>query len=233
MAAGGARGRIVVGIMAVESSRLSDRAYELLRDRIVRLELPPLAALSEKALSEELDIGIQPVREAVRRLEQDHLVTIFPRRGTFVAEVGVRDERRISEIRIEIEGLCAELAASRATDAECEELLRIAGEHLEHPGNETIDADARFHREMYRIAHNHFLEKTLNQYYNLSLRTWHYCASQQELPQETVEPDHLRTAEAIRGRNGEQARTLAREHIVRSSHKLAALLEAERLSSHR
>lgn len=215
------------------ASRLSDRAYELLRDRIVRLELPPLAALSEKALSSEIGIGIQPVREAVRRLEQDHLVTIFPRRGTFVAEVGVRDERRISEIRIEIEGLCAELAAARATDEERRGLLRMAEAHLEHPGNETIDADARFHRMMYRLAHNRFLEKTLNQYYNLSLRTWHYCASQQALPPERVEPDHVRTARAICDRDGALARSLAREHIVRSSHKLAALLEAERLASHR
>lgn len=207
--------------------RKSDDAYEILRDRIVRLTLAPLAVLSEKALSDELGIGIQPIREALRRLEFDGLVTIFPRRGTFVAEVGLRDERHIAEIRIETEGLCAELAASRASEAECDELLRIAEGYSSWPVAEGVDGDESFHRTMYAMTHNRFLEASMNRYYNLSARAWHYSASRPTQHTIPVENDHLETALAIRERDGERAREAARRHIMNTSNKLRMLLEAD------
>jgi len=212
-------------------ARLKDRAYEILRDRIVRLELPPLAPLSERVLSADLEIGLQPIRAAIRRLEFEHLATVFPQRGTFVSEVGVRDERYLAEVRVDIEGLCAELAAVRSTAHERERLVSLAEANQVWPGPEPTDGDTAFHRALYEMSHNPFLEKTLNQYYNLSSRLWHYCTQQLRMVDEPVENSHLATAVAIREGHPSAARQAAQEHIVRSSEKLARMIAAQPLPS--
>ena len=60
---------------------LADRAYAQLRDRIVSLRIPPGAPINEDALGRELDVGRTPMREAIKRLALENLVTVFPRRG--------------------------------------------------------------------------------------------------------------------------------------------------------
>ena len=78
---------------------LADRAYLAIRGLIVSLELAPGAVIDERALMQRLGIGRTPVREALRRLAQEQLVEVFPRRGMFVTGVDVRDLARISEVR--------------------------------------------------------------------------------------------------------------------------------------
>ena len=69
----------------------ADRAYYAIRELIVTLELPPGTVVREPELTERLGIGRTPVREALRRLAQERLVEVFPRRGMFVTEVDARD----------------------------------------------------------------------------------------------------------------------------------------------
>jgi DNA-binding transcriptional regulator YhcF (GntR family) len=105
---------------------LSEKAYHLIRDRIVSLRLPPGSMIDERELVADLGLGRTPVREALRRLAGENLVDVFPRRGMFVAGVDVGDLASISEARAELEGFAARLAAARATKEErrvCEELV--------------------------------------------------------------------------------------------------------------
>ena len=78
---------------------LAEQAYYAIRELIVSLELPPGSAVREPELTEELGIGRTPVREALRRLAQERLVEVFPRRGIFVTTVDVRDLARLCEVR--------------------------------------------------------------------------------------------------------------------------------------
>src|ERR1039458_820822 len=66
---------------------LTDRAYGHLEELIVTLQLPPGSAVSETALSQRLEIGRTPIREALHRLARERLVTILPRRGIIVSEI--------------------------------------------------------------------------------------------------------------------------------------------------
>src|SRR6266581_6364678 len=104
---------------------LADKAYHAIRGLIVSLELPPGAVIDERQLVEMLGIGRTPVREALRRLAQEQLVEVFPRRGMFVTGVDVRDLARISEVRAALEPEAARLAAGRATDEERDELAAL------------------------------------------------------------------------------------------------------------
>src|SRR5215207_7125889 len=102
---------------AGDSSRLfAERAYHALRDRIVTLRLPPGTVLREDELMRELEIGRTPLREAVKRLALENLVAVQPRRGTFVSGVESADIVHITEVRAELEGYAAELAAHNMDD---------------------------------------------------------------------------------------------------------------------
>src|SRR3954469_21260931 len=118
---------------AGEAVSFADRAYYAIRELIVTLELPPGAVVREPELTERLGIGRTPVREALRRLAQERLVEVFPRRGMFVTEVDARDLARLCEVRLALEPEAARLAAERATQADLAELRTLlAG--LDRPG---------------------------------------------------------------------------------------------------
>ena len=71
--------------------RLGEQAYHLIKEKIITLELEPLSIIDEKALSEDLELGRTPIREALQRLAGENLVFIAPRRGMFVAEISITD----------------------------------------------------------------------------------------------------------------------------------------------
>ena len=101
----------LLGAPPVDSAPLGEQAYYAIRELIVSLELAPGAVIEERRLTERLGSGRTPVHEALRRLAQEQLVEVYPRRGMFVADVDVRDLARISEVRALLE---AEGASSRS-----------------------------------------------------------------------------------------------------------------------
>ena len=90
---------------------LADLAYEALRSRLVTLEIAPGSPINDETLAAELGVGRTPVREALKRLEQDRLVVTYARRGTFATRVEITDLAYLSEIRAELEPLAARRAA--------------------------------------------------------------------------------------------------------------------------
>ncbi len=156
---------------------LADRAYVELRDRIITLRIPPGAPIDEDLLGEELEMGRTPVREAIKRLALENLVTVFPRRGTFASEINITDLADISDVRAQLEAHAAYRAAERITVAQRAELDALLGELARSRGSDDTTAlmalDARVHRFIYGCAGNPYLEETLGRYFNLSLRIWH------------------------------------------------------------
>ena len=153
--------------------RLADRAYEYLRDSLVSLRIEPGAPMDEKQLSAAMGVGLTPVRDALKRLTLEGLVAIYPRRGTFAAEIRVSDELWLTEVRIVLEGQAAALAAQRATQEDRDRLLALAA-RVGEEGSNPIDLDVEMHRAVYTAAHNPYLENSCNQYANLAMRLWNY-----------------------------------------------------------
>src|SRR6266487_1516854 len=88
----------------------------------VSRELRPGAVIDERRLMEQLGIGRTPTREALRRLAQERLVEVYPRRGMFVTSVEIRDLASLAEVRLVLESHVARLAAERATDEDRSDL---------------------------------------------------------------------------------------------------------------
>lgn len=192
----------------------ADRAYYAIRELIVTLELPPGAVVREPELTEQLGIGRTPVREALRRLAQERLVEVFPRRGMFVTKVDVRDLVRLCEVRVALEPEAARLAAERATQADLAELRGVLGEldgRRKRDARALIDLDERIHRAIYHASHNPYLAETLEQYYAHALRIWMVALARTDIG--AAVGGHHAVLEAVVRGDGARAARLMREHV--------------------
>jgi DNA-binding GntR family transcriptional regulator len=116
-----------------ETVQLSQRAYEDLREGILKLRLQPGMQLVERDLAAELEMSITPVREALQRLEHEGLVTKEPFRGARVLTLTLKDAAEIYELRELFEGRCARICATHSCGEDLrkmEELMDQADEHL-------------------------------------------------------------------------------------------------------
>jgi DNA-binding GntR family transcriptional regulator len=200
-----------------DGAPLAEKAYLLLRNRIVTLQMPPGSAIDEDALMRELDMSRTPIREAVIRLAKDNLVTVVPRRQTLVSEVRIGYLAQISEVRTQLEGFAASLAAERFTQASAEELCGLLDElrRLEQSGDygELIALDRKVHGFVYRTCRNSFLEHDLSRYYYLSLRIWFLVLEHVARLHEAVS-EHRDLLLAIERGDARAAAEVARKHVV-------------------
>ncbi len=208
------------------SARLvAERAYLDLRDRIVTLRLAPGTVLREDALMHEMKIGRTPLREAVKRLALENLVAVQPRRGTSVTAVEASDIVSISEVRAELEGYAAELAALRmngeAREA-AEGLLQEIDEVTRpHDQEWLMRFDERIHRFTWEATGNRYLVDTLERYFTHSLRIWYLVLDRVPGLGHSVH-DQMHLLNALLGRDGERARTIMREHVLEFQREILA-----------
>jgi DNA-binding GntR family transcriptional regulator len=200
---------------------LAEKAYLLLRDRIITLRLAPGAILHESELASELKVGRTPVREALKRLAEESLVTVLPRRGTFVSDINITDITHISEIRLELEGLAAALAAKRGEEEQVSVLLSHAREHQrvrdQLNQKEAIRWDIRIHRHIHEASQNPFLSDTLERYLILAVRLWFVLLPRLERLRESpmAKKSHVQIAEAIAAGDAGEAKRFMRRHVSR------------------
>jgi DNA-binding GntR family transcriptional regulator len=200
----------------VASVSLADRAYHAIRDMIVSLDLRPGGVIDERRLIEQLGIGRTPIREALRRLAQERLVEVYPRRGMFVTSVEIQDLASLAEVRSVLESSAARLAAERSTESDraaVTSLLEELDGHTELDQRGLMALDERIHRQVYRCAHNPFLEASLEDYYVLALRIW-YLALDQARGLEQAVLGHREILEAIRDGDADRAEEAMRRHVL-------------------
>jgi DNA-binding GntR family transcriptional regulator len=206
---------------------LADRAYADLRDRLVTLRIAPGAPIDEDQLGEQLQMGRTPVREAIKRLALENLVTVFPRRGTFASEINITDLAHISDVRFVLEAHAAERAAERITEGQRVELAQLLTELANSEGSDDSEAlmalDARVHRFIYRCAGNPYMEETLGRYYNLSLRIWYLVIDR--LPHLFARVhEHDDMLHAIADGDAERARVILADHVAIFEREIRAVL---------
>jgi len=201
-----------------QTASLASLAYQQIKDRLVMLDIRPGEPINDVGLAAELGVGRTPVREALKRLETDHLVVSYPRRGTFATVVDVTELGSISDLRLLLEPHAARRAAENATPAARAE-LRDAAESIRHlhvpDGDRTtfIAEDMAIHKLIYRATGNPHLEDVLIRYDNLATRIW--CLVIDKLPDlgEHVK-DHSALLETIAAGDAEAAARLARDHVL-------------------
>lgn len=156
---------------------LAKQAYVTLRDRIVSLELPPGALLSETTLGESMGISRTPIREALKRLELDYLIAIMPRRGIIVTDIDYRDQLLLLDIRRGIEATLFARAAERANPAQRQRFVELAAAMDEVARSNDIRAhyvvDKEFDDLIDLCGGNRFVTDMLRPVHSLVRRFWH------------------------------------------------------------
>lgn len=206
--------------------RLSDKAYQLIKHKIITLELPPLAPIDEQALMEDLQLGRTPIREALQRLAVEGFVLFAPRRAMFVADISITDLQKIFELRVVLEGFCARLAAQRASAnqlAQMEATMQGLEQVSDGDGNALMAIDERFHQLLYEAADNEFLADTLRRLHALSFRIWHVVLDRLGSVRGAME-QHIAITQALKTRDPERAETLLKQHIAEFQREIKAVL---------
>lgn len=208
---------------------LRDVVCETLREAIRSGVLKPGERLMEIQLAEELGVSRTPVREAIRRLELEGCVIMMPRRGTYVANISIRDINEVFEIRTSLESLSSGLAAERITDEELERLQRLLveiGAHIESGDmDKIVKTDTEFHDLLYQASRNQRLVGIIS---NLREQLTRFRTTSMSYPgrlKATLE-EHRIIVEAIAQGDVKAARKAAEYHMEKSEQTLLASMEA-------
>jgi DNA-binding GntR family transcriptional regulator len=206
--------------------RLSEKAYQLIKHKIVTLELAPLSPIDEQRLMEDVDLGRTPIREALQRLAAEGLVIMAPRRGMFVSDISITDLQKIFELRMVLEGFCARLAAQRATLDQLnsmEEVIRQLEADSSDDNRALMAIDESFHELLYQAGDNEFLADTLQRLHALSLRLWYLVLNRLGSVRGAMD-QHIGITHALRERDAERAERLVKQHISEFQQEIKAVI---------
>ncbi|MEX2450183.1 MAG: GntR family transcriptional regulator [Rhodospirillales bacterium] len=195
---------------------LSDAIYAVLRRCIVEGALPPGSRLQPGDLSEEMNVSRTPVREALRRLEAEQYVYPQSRKGLVVRALSGKDLTEMFQIREQLEGLAARLAAETITPIELASLeALVARMAAETDKTELRALTGQFHLQIAEAARNarlyemiRELQERVRQFEQSTL----YMSGQ---PAEAIK-EHRALIEAIKDRDADAAERVAREHRKRT-----------------
>jgi len=116
----------LANVMNKSSASLADKAYQILEEMIVTLQLTPGTVFSEADLVNQLAIGRTPLREALQRLANYRLISVLPRRGMIVGDINISDHLALLDTRRVLDRLVASRAARRATPEQRDQLRECA-----------------------------------------------------------------------------------------------------------
>lgn len=202
---------------------LRELVCENIRQAIIDGTFSPGERLMEIQLADEMGVSRTPVREAIRKLELEGFVVMIPRRGTYVADISIKDITEIYEIRTCLDVLAAGLAAERITSEELETLngyLIDIGQHVANNDmNKIVEADTAFHDVLYTASRNERLRSIIN---NLREQMTGIRGRSMSYPGRLVETmdEHRNLVDSIASRDVERAQHAARIHIENAEHTL-------------
>jgi DNA-binding GntR family transcriptional regulator len=195
------------------------QAYTVLREAIVSGRLKPGERVVEDRVCGELGISRSPLREALRRLEGEGLVTILPRRGVVVTELSMRDGTDLFAVREALEGLAARLAARHITSEQlgrlreiCQAMeARIAAGEL----GQLAELNTEFHEHIVEASHNRWIREFLMAT-RAQIRLV-YSSSLEILDRAPGSlAEHRLIVDALAQHDAERAERMAREHVLKA-----------------
>ena len=181
--------------------------------------------LRETTIGEELGVSRTPVREALRQLELEGLVTIVPNKGAYVTGISKKDVHDIYKIRSMLEGLCARWATEHITREQLdnlEETLCLTEYHTEKKNYDKLyELDSLFHEQLYEAGGSRILNHVLSDFHDYvkMVRKATISTSSRSV---TSTEEHRAIFEAIRDQDADRAEALAKEHVKHTIESIRA-----------
>jgi DNA-binding GntR family transcriptional regulator len=195
-------------------------AYEELRRRVLSGELVQGQPISQEQLAAELGVSTTPLREALRRLDAEGLVTLDAHRDAKVSSLNADEARSLFEVREQLDPLATMLAAARRTAADMA-AIKAALHDLEPLRSARSDVQAllvhrEFHRSVYTASHNPLLMSLLeglwdkaDRYRLVGLKS----KADTDEDSERVREEHVAIANAVIAGDGKTAERLMKKHV--------------------
>lgn len=204
-----------------QDQSLRGRVFQKLREDILSGKYQEHDELREITLGEELGVSRTPVREALRQLELEGLVTIVPNRGAYVTGITTKDVHDIYKIRSLLEGLCAGWATEHITERqieELEEIVLLSEFHLNKKTGENAQQvstlDGKFHRILYEASDSRILEHVLTDFHKYVQMARMISVGAGDRAIKSIE-EHRLILDAIKRKDAVMAEKLANEHIMK------------------
>ena len=218
----------------IAPTALYQEVAERLRQRIYSHELPPGGWVDEQAIADQYGISRTPLREALKVLASEGLVTLKPRRGCYVTEISEQDLDEIFPLMAILEGRCAAETARKATAADLARLEAIHAELEAHAAAERIegffDANQRFHAELQAIANNRWLTHVIQDLRKvLKLTRLHSLTIEGRLQQSLLE--HRQILAALKARDELVAEKAMQDHLLSGRKALSKLYSEPRAAA--
>ncbi len=200
----------------------SEVAYEELRNAIISLDLKPGEILREHELQEEFEVGRTPLRDAIRRLANEGLITVIPRQGTYVSEVKLSEVQDVLELREHLEPFAAELAAQRRSQKDID-LLEKALQMHEERKRYSFEIDLELHSLVAEASKNAHIAETLTLLHLHSVRMFRLAGSSRQSLQDILR-EHREIVEAIEESDAEAAQKASLHHVLEAKSRLLSAL---------
>jgi DNA-binding GntR family transcriptional regulator len=197
-------------------------AYEELRRRILAGELEQGQSISQEQLAVELGVSTTPLREALRRLDAEGLVTIDAHRDARVTQLNAEEARSLLEVREKLDPLASKLAAARRTASDItviETTLKDLQPLSTSTGIESLLVHRAFHRSIYTASHNPLLMSLLEGLWDKADRYRQVgLQSKADSPEdrERVQHEHIVIAEAVIAGDARTAERTMKKHVMAS-----------------
>jgi DNA-binding GntR family transcriptional regulator len=183
-------------------------AYQAIKQLICTGDFAPGRRLREIEVASLLEMGRTPVREALKRIQDEGLLRHEPGRGLVVATMDQQEVSELYAMREVLESAAAGMAARHASDAEIDNMQAI----LEEGDDDPVALNLRFHDAIYSAAHNRHLIRSLR-----ALTDTTYLLGRSTLSSDTrariAMQEHHEIVAAIRSRDPDAAAAAARHHI--------------------
>jgi len=217
-------GRVVVKKLGTDHVNLDQKVYSQLKSMILDQNLKSGSKIYQEKLAEDLGISRTPLVNALKKLEQEHLITAIPRKGFYVREFSKEEMVYIFELREVLEGLAVRRASLRISSSQIQKLQNLFTGLKASEASGSVEKyakeDRRFHHFLIKIGGDDLLSNMLETY---SVITFSYLVKFRgglvRPPQETL-PEHLAIIEAIIKKDPEMAEQTVRLHFKRSREKL-------------
>ncbi len=196
---------------------LRGRVFTKIREDILTGVYKKDEAIIESKVSKQLGVSRTPVREALRQLELEELVSIIPNKGAIVNGINAKDIQDIYAIRCRIEGLAAKMCAVNMTNKQLDQLdevIMLSEFHLAKGNREQLyQLDNRFHELLYEGSKSRMLRHVLQDFHHYAQRVRRESLSSLDRAKDSI-AEHKAIVDALRNRNADLAEKLTNEHVM-------------------
>lgn len=201
--------------VAEKKPNFKEKAYRIIKDKIIKCEFAPGDILDEKQLVKEIGASRTPIREALNKIEQENLIRIIPKRGVFVCEITPKDLTDLFQVREQIGPFVTRLATPHLPEEELLKYRKLFTEMDKLENLEVFELDNKFHHFIVSGCKNKYFMQLMENIYVQNQRI-RILSARMNNRLNISASEHLNIIECLLKRDADGAAEEMRKHVIRA-----------------